>query len=68
MAIEKTGWATIESCPRDREVTLWATHLPTNEGYREIRGYFNEPNGWVASDNDGHNFVVLYPTRWLPSQ
>lgn len=61
-----TGWQPMDSCPRDKEVTLWATEFPTGDSCREIRGYFHEPLGWVAASNDGQNFTILYPQAWLP--
>jgi hypothetical protein len=66
MTTLETGWNNMDDCPRDREVTLWATHLPLEEGYQAVRGYFHEPIGqWVACGNDGSNFTVLHPTGWL---
>lgn len=61
-----TGWQPMDTCPKDRDVTLWATHLPTGESCCAVRGYFRESQGWIARGDDEESFTKLYPQSWLP--
>ena len=69
MNVEPSGWATIESAPRDgSRVTVWGKQ-PL--GGPEVAPYaamatFEAKKGWIVTDpKDGMQFQFK-PTHWLP--
>jgi hypothetical protein len=70
MKIEESGWATIDSAPRDgTEVIVWGGLRATVPGGRPFAAlaHHNNVEGWVARIFPGSNDrIYLNPTHWLP--
>jgi hypothetical protein len=67
MKIDPSGWATIDSAPRDRQVIVWGTQtgLPNSKPFAAM-AHFDGACGWVASDPNDKMLFQLNPTHWLP--
>jgi hypothetical protein len=71
MDIEPSGWATIESAPRDGSlITVWGKQPldgPDVKPYAAMSA-FDAETGWIVTDpKDGMRFEFV-PTHWLPVQ
>jgi hypothetical protein len=71
MKIEPSGWATIESAPRNGcRVTVWGKQPfdgPDILPYAAM-AVFHAAKGWIVTDpNDGMEFQ-FNPTHWLPTE
>lgn len=67
MSVEDTGWATIDTAPRDgTKLILWATYSPAQEPFAVMGRFSDSGLGWVSDDLSGQGSVQLDPTHWLP--
>jgi hypothetical protein len=67
MKIEASGWATIDSAPRDQRIIVWGTQtgLPDSKPFAAM-AQFDSGLGWVTSDPTDNLKFQLRPTHWLP--
>ena len=68
MKIEPSGWATIDSAPKNgARVIVWCTQtgLPGSKPFATI-AHFDGACGWAASDPNDKMLFQLNPTHWLP--
>jgi hypothetical protein len=67
MKIDPSGWATIDSAPRDRRIIVWCTQtdLPGSNRFAAM-AEFDSAMGWVSSDPTDNMKFQLSPTHWLP--
>ena len=68
MKIEDSGWATIESAPRNgSRLILWATKFPLIQTPFAVMGRFDDGLGWVADPPDEQmGLIQVQPSHWLP--
>jgi hypothetical protein len=67
MRVESSGWASIDSAPRDgTRLILWATYSPVGKPFA-VMGFFDDSGlGWVAESLVSQELVQLLPSHWLP--